>query len=326
MNQDQFLRKWSLVVADVTGNGIDLSELRIKFTILQSDEESPNTANIRVYNLSEATVKKITSLTPVEYNRVVLQAGYQDGNFGIIFDGTIRQFRRGRENNIDSYLDILAAEGDIPFEFSYVQQPLAAGWKQSDAISAATKAMGLKENIVTDSNGLLGGTNPRGKVLWGLARVALRSATQSVGSTWSINNGTVQVIPLQGYLPNEAIVLNAKTGMIGVPEQTDEGIRVKCLLNPKLIIGGRIQIDNASINQLTQQGAGMAGLDSPLSVGQITFNSITGEVQLPASVAADGMYRVYVVEYEGDTRGNPWYANIIALAIDPSNNKVIAKN
>lgn len=324
-NDNQFGRKWSLIVADATGNGIDLSQLKIRFQVLQSDEESPNSASIRVYNLSDETINRITSLTPVEYNRVILQAGYENGSFGVIFDGTIRQFKRGRESNINSFLDILAAEGDIPFNFSYVQQTLAAGWTHEDVIKKSSEAMGLTANVVPNKESF-GGINPRGKVLWGLSKVAMRSASQSIGSTWSINNGVVQVIPLQGYLPNEAVVLNSQTGIISVPEQTEDGIKLKCLLNPKIIIGGRIQIDNTSINQFTQQSAGMAGQQVALPVGQIKYNSISGNIQLPANVANDGFYRVYVSEYVGDTRGQDWYVEITALAIDQSNNSVVAKN
>lgn len=328
-NNQQFLRRWNLIVSSATGNGIDLSELRIVFKITQCDEQHPNTASIRVYNLSDETVKKITSLTPVEYNNVILQAGYKNGNFGVIFNGTIRQFRKGRENNINSYLDILAAEGDIPYNFSYVKTPLKSGWTHKDIINASADAMGLKTNIIElDNNNLLGGTipNPRGKVLWGLARNPMRASTQSIGSTWSINNGVVQVLPLQGYLPNEAVVLNSKTGLIGTPEQTDEGIRLRCLINPKIIIGGRIKLDNNAINQFTEQSATMSGFSQKVPFGQSRYDSITGELQFPASVANDGFYRVYVAEYEGDTRGNSWYCDITALSIDPSSNKVIAKD
>jgi hypothetical protein len=46
---------------------------------------------------------------------VALQAGCQTGAFGIIFDGTIKQGLRGRENPTDKQLDILATDGDIPY-------------------------------------------------------------------------------------------------------------------------------------------------------------------------------------------------------------------
>ena len=49
-----------------------------------SEQETPNSASIKVYNLSEATAGRICK----EFTRVILQAGYQ-GNCSVIFDGNI---------------------------------------------------------------------------------------------------------------------------------------------------------------------------------------------------------------------------------------------
>jgi hypothetical protein len=69
-----------------------LSALRVVFHVRRGDLQTPNSAAIRVYNVSETTKQRIEK----EFTRVVLQGGYQ-GNFGIIFDGTIKQVRRGQE-------------------------------------------------------------------------------------------------------------------------------------------------------------------------------------------------------------------------------------
>ncbi len=308
--QTSWLRKASLIVA-IGEKGLDLSEMHFKFQILDSDEQSPNTANIRIYNLSDATVKSVQG----EYTRVILNAGYQNGNYGVIFDGTIKQFRRGRENATDTYLDILASHGDIPYNFSVINSTLAASaTSASNILNTVGSGMGLPiNNQLTSTGGVL----PRGKVLWGMGRDIMRQATRNQGATWSIQNGVVQVIPLTGYLPTEAVVLTSNTGMIGLPEQTDEGIKVRSLLNPKLDIGGTVQIDNASINQTFAQG------QNALSVGQLPYNQYAG-VQFLADVSNDGLYRLYVVEHTGDTRGQEWYSDLICLAIDQATKTVKA--
>ena len=48
------------------------------------------------------------------------------------------------------------------------------------------------------------------------------------------------MIPSGDIFPAEAVVLTAETGLVGAPEQTNDGIKVRCLLNPRLRIGGRI--------------------------------------------------------------------------------------
>lgn len=288
----QYLRKASLVVAD-GGQGLDLSQLHLKFDIRQGDLQTPNSATIRVYNLSDATARQIQK----EFTRVILQAGYEAANYGVVFDGTIVQVRTGRENATDTYLDIIAGDGDEAINFAVVSTAIAAGSTFKDRVDALSKAMGVTQSHIAD---LPSGALPRGKTYYGMARDHLRDVAFSTDTKWSIQNGELQIIPLNGYLPDEAVKLSANTGMIGLPEQTQDGIRIRCLLNPRIKVGGRVQIDNKSIQQ--------AHLD--LSVQGSASNAF-----LP-SIADDGFYRVVVNEMVGDTRGNDWYSVLICIAMN----------
>lgn len=300
----QWMRKASLIVAGET-NSLDLSDMHFRFHITQSNEESPNTAAIRVYNLSQETINKITNRSPVEYSLVELKVGYQNNNLGSIFAGTIKQYRRGKENATSSYFDILAASNDVEYNFGTVKQSIPAGTPTNEIIKRAAKDSGLEIGYVPPTSG---GTLPRGKVLWGMGRVVFRNLANSQKMGWSIQEGKLQMIPLDSYLPGEVIVLNSATGMIGIPEQTNEGIHVRCLINPRLYIGGRMQIDNLSINRISQAGA------TVLPVGQIPYNQWAG-ISLPADVTADGYYMMYSIEHTGDTRGTEWYSDVIGLSM-----------
>lgn len=324
MATGQFKRRCSLLLLPrgTTGNNpsafvaggtpMDLSNFQIKFETVQQDEESPNNCSIRVFNLSAATVKAVRD----EYSQVVLQAGYEGSSFGVIFQGQVKQYRIGRTDNKTTYLDILACDGDMAYNWALVNQTLAAGSSSQDRINAAIKAMqpyGISAGQVIATG--TGGTLPRGKVLFGYAKATIRSETQTNGQTWNINNGQVNIIPLDGYLPGEAVVLNSGTGLIGRPEQTQDGIKARCLLNPKIVIGGLVKIDQASINQTAQQR------DFVIPQGQLPYDRYAG-VQMLANVAADGLYRVYVAEHRGDTRGQEWYSDLVCLTVDPVTNKV----
>lgn len=309
MSGEQFGRKATLMVVEGE-QALDLSALRFTFSVKAQDVESPNNAAIRIYNLSDVTVAKIRG----EFSRVVLQAGYEN-NFGVIFDGTIKQVRIGREGPTDTYLDLLAADGDIAYNLAMVNKTMAAGSTSNERIQVAVDAM--KDKGVTGSQVLLpetGGVLPRGKVLFGMARAALRAESQNQGASWFINQGQVQVVKNDGYLPSQAVVLNGQTGLIGRPEQTIDGIRARCLINPQLAVGGRVKIDNEVINQTLQKNAGNPPVAYDRWVG----------LQLFANIAADGLYRIYVIEYEGDTRGGPWYCDLTLLAIDSSTSKVVS--
>lgn len=300
---NQFGRSATLVVQSAS-NALDLSELHIKFQVRQSDLETPNNAVIRVYNLSDQT----TNLIRNEYTKVTLQAGYINGNLGVIFSGDIKQFMDGHENNVTRYLDIHAADGDIGYNFGVVNTSVAKGSSPAQILSVAASAMGLP----VDPNApaaLTGGFLPRGKVLFGMARDFIRGLATTSSAKWSIINGVIQIIPLTGYRNTEVVAINSQTGMVGFPETTDNGIKAKALLNPLLQVGGRVKINNADINTAVVVGLGA------------TYNSPPPMI---ASVSSDGIYKMLVVEHVGDTRGNEWHSETVCVAVDSSNNTVKA--
>lgn len=292
---DQWLRKVELILDDGEGHGLDVSKLRVRFNVNQSDFETPNNAIIRVTNLADSTADRIKK----EYSRVTLQAGYQNGAYGIIFQGTVKQVRKGRENQTDTYLDIFAADSDEQYNFGMVNKTVSAGTSPEDQTKMIAQEMGAQVGDVTYDTALQ--SNIRGKVLYGMARSQLRNLARTGLATWSLQDGKVTVLPLTGYAKGEAVVLNSKTGMIGLPEQTEEGIKIRCLLNPKIIIGTQVQINESSIQRA-------AVSLNPLDVNQF-------ENAFPP-VTADGFYYVMVNEMEGDTRGNEYYCNLICLSVN----------
>lgn len=333
---DQFLRKLTLLVGGTPGaaaaanaqnnanpttdNGtevvtitapspmLDLSQFRVTFNVRQSDFETPNNAEITVYNLAQNTAQQIQSrwnsaaqLADQPPGTVILQAGYQSGNFGIIFQGQIKQVRIGRENQTDTYLKIFAADGDLIYTQGTVNLNIPAGTPITTQAQIIAQSTGLKADP-SQINFAVGFSqaNIRGKVLYGMARTYLRNIARSGQARWSIQDGQLVMTPLMAYADTEAVVINSKTGMIGVPEQTNTGIAVTCLLNPKIIPGTQIQINESSIQRAQVTAA---------------FGPESKEAAFPA-IASDGFYAVLVAEHEGDTRGNDWYSHLTCLAVD----------
>ena len=328
----QFLRKVSAILVGGTQTYNFDESFKFTFEVTQRQSAaSYNTCRVRLMNLSDETVNTLLSAhqanTPTatilpgpvpapagqlgpEYTKLILQAGYQPpGNFGTIFQGTIVQFSHGRENNVNTYLDVYAQDGDLA-NFAVVNQTLAGPVDQQQQINAIVKtltAQGFNYNPTTgvNPNAQFGGvTLPRGKVLFGSAFSALQVLGNNNQSTWTIQNGQLKQIPLAGYLPGDIVVINSQTGLIGTPETTQQGISLTCLLNPKILIGQRIKLNNNEINTTIVANA----FARQPSEGLNFF----------ASVSADGTYRVCVVEHSGDTRGNEYYTKLVVLAVDPS--------
>jgi hypothetical protein len=331
-------------------SGIDLSQLRIRFEVSQSDLSIPNTMTVRIYNVSQSTRNTLLSknqnfkpdvqlphgATPVNsvdalvaagnapaansqqqheyvYNRVILTAGYQNGNKGNIFDGQIITYRFGRESNVDSYLELVAADGDSFYNGAVVANSVPAGAtpaQQVDALVAAGGIAGVSQSARDQLSQMGGIVNPRGKVSFGLGRLTLDKIARAGNVRWSIQNGFLTLVPVTGYLPSNVVpLITSQTGMIGTPEATDQGVVVRCYINPTIAIGQAIKLLSSEVNQTQVVQSEAVG-------GAITSN------QFIANASQTGIYRVIIVEHFGDTRGQEWYSELTCLAIDPSSNTV----
>ncbi len=294
-----WMRKCSLIVANDAGEGIELSGLKISFNISRPDISYPATGMFKIYNLSRNTASRIRQN---EFTQIKFIAGYQD-NFGLIFSGQIQYSYGGRENPTDTYSVIQAADSDQAHNFAVMNTTLAAGYTQQDVHAALMKPIGVYD-IVSGAVPEFAATKaPRGKPMFGMHRDEVSSLAAQCKATWRYENGRLQMVPENAYLA-EAIVLNAQTGLIGMPEQTiGGGINVKCLINPNIQLDTLIRLDNKSIN--------LVGLSNQ----EIATGSTAGaSLQQPAVLDMDGDYIVKNIGYYGDTRANAYYQDMICIA------------
>lgn len=283
---------------------------------------------IRVYNLSEGTANQIQE----EFQFVSLAAGYKDGPYGTIFQGNIRMIRIGRENALNSFVDISAADADIAHAFGVVNTTLAAGSSDLDIVNACMQAMnamdpnkvtaGVLQGVtqgaqtsaaaVTASQGIGGLLTLRGRVLYGLATQRLDDVAARNNASWFIEDGKLYFVKNTGYLDDiPPIELSPATGLIGVPTGTPNGLEVTSLLNPNMRPGRSVQINRRDIDTTFIKNQQFPGTQS---------------LAQTASVTKNGLYRMLVVDHQGGNRETEFYTKLICLALDrgaPVNQAVV---
>jgi hypothetical protein len=332
-------------------NGLDLSAMRISFRATSRVTlAEPDTLEARVYNLAPSTVQSLLAISLIAPGTVIpgqgmvtsgvvasnttgtgdfktvtlgspatppgqvlLQAGYE-GNFGTIFQGQLVQIRLGRESPMDDYVDIFAADGDVSHRWGMMNRTLAAGWQAKDVAQQAVQAcspFGLTGGDFPDETDPPQRPAPRGKVCFGMMRDILNDVASTHRVSWWINRNSLEFLPVSAYKPGDAVVITSKTGMVGLPHQTNFGVSVRCLLNPAISRGSQIKIDNTSVQR--QQFSTTSSSDAA------NINSI-----LATNLDADGFYKALMVNHIGDTRGNEWYTEVEGLSIDPTRKGILA--
>lgn len=114
---------------------------------------------------------------------------------------------------------------------------------------------------------------------------ALDKATKLANLQWSIQNNQLQIIPINGAIVEEPYIVNADTGMIGIPQRYTSirsdlyevgpavGWKVTTFLNPQILPGARINLSSVYLGM-------------------------------------QGIFRVETIRHNGDIFGPQWISNL----------------
>lgn len=314
----QWLRSFQLVVGAPGGSGIQIGStnptapaLKVQFEVIKTLNPTPNTAQIKVFNLNPQSE---TNLIPgigkplKEFVAVQLNAGYSTSPNTRIFTGNVQHAFHYRDK-ADYVLQIIAGDGDKDYKQAKMNLTLAAGTSHVELVNAAVASFST-----TTLGPVLITSNPRirGRVISGMTRDVLSQLARESTANWSIQDGQLQIVPTNTVLQKQAIVVNAATGMLSAPEINDRGIKVRCLLNPAIGINSVLQLNNYDIMQRIRNRR-------PLSKNTRKNPNFT-----PVALNPDGFYKVIRVDHRGDTRDTQWETEswCIALGSTPSSVEV----
>lgn len=310
-----WMRKWMLKIGPQdggapTGSAVDLSLLDFEFQVEQQINVPSWHARIKVWNVGDAVINRLINK---ELTNIYLEAGYQSPSrqYGQLFAGLINYFRHGRQNATDTYIEIYATTFSTAVEAATINTYLPAGWVTQDAINAVLSAMtpfGVTLGQMPDT--LNASKQPRGRVLFGMARDYLRDIARTEDGHFFIDNsGRLHLLKGSDtlkYGSQTVPILNSRTGLIDVATRTMDGaIECKCLLNPAIVPGGQVHINNEDVTSYT-----------PVNPDAMTEDARKfSDAQNSMVFKADGYYPVGMVRHEGQNRGNPWYTNIVTNKI-----------
>ena len=282
--------------------------IRVRFTIQQGTVGMPNVATIKLTNSNRSNAEQFCKNQQSIGKAVTISAGYQ-GNEGVIFKGHIAWTIYGRENPTDTLLQILCQDGEQAHSYATVNKTLPPGSTPQDHVNVAMQSMqqyGVNLGFIGKMVDLSQPKYPRAVSLFGMARKVFDEVAKLKGATWGVQNLMLNMLSPGDQGQGGAFVLNSQTGLIGMPTLCPDGIYARTLINPQMHVDGNVQIDQSLIQGYLPT-LGVGGIPLP---GQVPAGSDPGTV---ASIAADGMYRIVKIDTEADTRGQPWYMDLVVI-------------
>ena len=283
-------------------------QFRIKFDVRHSLGSTKGTiGKIEVYNLSASTEDDLFAPTI----RCTIEAGYQQGR-GIIFDGYIMRAQRGREG-VDRYL-VLHLRSATLLEQTISIALAGQNWAGAviRAVVRAIKADERFESVTLDESSLSiipAGVYLKNYSYTGPARLALDQLLQGIGKVrgldnleyglnWTLQEGVIYIIPsgldggpLGEQLPitkpvDETVFeVSRKIGLLDVPVQLENGVRVRVLLNAGVRVDQLMQI--------------IAPVGDP-----------RGRLDRKPRFYEDKQFRTVEIRHNGDTWGGDYFTEI----------------
>jgi len=277
-----YKRSYELVITPNEGESKTIRNLRINFEITKSVLSFPNLAKITIYNPNEDTL----SLLNKKYTKIYLNAGYGD-NMGLLFKGELRNLIPSKFG-VDRAVVIYAGDGERDWQNSLFNKTFTENVSIKAAIEDVLKTfkettIGIIEGIPDIADKLLGHT------LSGSSKDILDNFAEEYNFDWNIQDGEITIAPTsEALLPDEAVLINSATGMIGSPTVTEIGADVTTLLNSKLLPNRAFKIESISVD---------------IQLGNLFFRDIK-------KTTAEGIYKIQEVIFKGDSREGDWTSSI----------------
>lgn len=278
--------------------------LKISGTINKYFAIQPPDATIDIYNLSNVQAanimnmkyKKVGNDYVEQQLRVKVEAGYEFGYFGEIFDGQILKPTMIKPDPNNTQLRLTCLNGA-----NFVQAGGSLTSTFNDGVNYYSVARQIKENSNVDFKLELSETL-RNRTVDGsfVAGATLYDTYQDIANEnnllFGFDNDTVQLRDWTDALNNqtEAFELNSETGLMGIPSLTTDGVTVQSVLNPNYKVLTRIKLNNADI-----------------SINQPDY---LASRQIGAWLSSDGLYIIKQVTHQFDTTTGAFCTNLSCVA------------
>ncbi len=228
--------------------------LDVEFSCPKTRTPLPNKSMVKVGNLRKTTRDRIAT----DGEKAFFYAGYPDTGIKLFATGDI-VFVDSRRELADWVTEVRFGDGMYAFNNAVTTMSLGEGADIKSVIDMLAADMGKAVSAVTDkisqvTNGAL--------TFDGLTKDAINVIAEDNGLEWSIQDDEIIIRDRFSPVDNEAIVVNASSGLYAGVQKTQKGVKFLCQLNPDLRPGKLIKleaigytIESGDIAKFVEQGS-----------------------------------------------------------------------
>lgn len=257
--------------------------LAITFSTTLNIGSKQNSGTVVVTNLSKSRRNQLGE----EFDKLKLEVGYQSTGYSVVMEGDISDVTHQKSApDIDSTIEV--GDGDKAIEKGVVSKTFPTGTKPKEIVEYLAKQLpGVQSGTIKGLDDLPKTKRPT--ILYGRTHRELDTLGREHKFYWSIQNNTFQTVKNDGHLGGN-IRISQETGLVGIVEPTDKGVRFKTLLNPALLPGKTVDVRSNFLDE----GSGR---------------------DKRASDDGGGIFRIATVTFAGASRADEFYATVEAHRI-----------
>lgn len=270
------------VLVDAEGLRTEIKNVRIAFRCEKTTKQTKNSATLSIYNLAAPTRAKIDK----DDAQITIKAGYtDDSGEEVLFFGDV-VYTNHRFVSPDIISEIELKDGANALRDKRLSESFKPGTTAKQVIDKLVSELGLPVREITAD---LNEAYANGLSITGPVADSLNTILKKLNIEWSVTDGEIQIVDEFAANTDTAIVLNPKTGLIGLPgfvvdeknklknaQDKNKKLNIQSLLIPKLNPSRKVKIESRIVT---------------------------------------GLYRIDSVTHEGDTHGDKWTSDLEVTAL-----------
>lgn len=307
-----FRRTWAVRVQFTDTEALLLEALDIEFKILRSLKPAPNRAVVTLWNLNPEHRGQILKryrpggqTGPTKPIYVQVEAGYQGRNQTLL-SADMREAASRRDGNDWKTMLSMDDGGEAvrAARFPNGGMQVAKGSPIGAVLRQACNALGVglgnagNFEATADIYGW-NKTLPHGMTLKGSAFDGLKRVTDSIGITFSIQGGVLQLLPKGKAIGQDAILLTPDTGLLDSPEAA---------MDASVSLGFAKEATGKPSTPKPPTPKNTAILKAK---AMLIPGLVPGRVVRLETDAYKGNYEISEVEYVGQSFGKDWMAVMV---------------
>lgn len=219
-----------------------INGLPVSVRISKPGGKDKNKAKVAIGGMAYADMEQLTTLAfrPLQAakNLIAVYAGDAENGLSQVFAGEITTAWADFNRAPDVVFNVEAMAGYYPSLIAAGPQSVTGSMSAADFVSMQAQAAGY----AFDNQGVT--AQIRDCIFNGSPVQKAQACAAQVGATLLIDDDTFILLPPGQARKGDAVVLTPKTGMLGYPTFSSDGIEVSAIFDPAFKLGGLIEVQS----------------------------------------------------------------------------------